>query len=173
LGKGSSELQVERLLPDEIERIAANRNNRSQLELASLSNSGSPPVVSVPAVSQATPDDIAERNAILAGFSDDQKNPAEMPGENAKATAPPQVSATFADSNFYLQLGAFGDAANAEAAQIRLRQSMPAGFPSIEIVQSGILYRLYCGPFLSRNKAAEAAQQLDNGASAKALIVQR
>lgn len=174
LGKGSSELEVERLLPDEIARIAANKSSGAQRPPEAAAIAYSRPLASIteeiprPEVSQPTPDDSAERNTILAAFS----QPANSEPLAPIANATPLSTAT-SEPNFYLQLGAYGEAVNAESARARLLQNWAAALPPIEVVQSGILYRIYTGPFASRDKAANAAQHLEDGGSPKPLIIQR
>lgn len=170
LGKGSGELEVERLLPDEIERINAARLGRQEPPVAQT-----PPLQVAPQAepartesSQVPPSNAAELNQVLALFAE-------------PATAQPEQSAPgFASTvqaaggnGFYLQLGAYGQAANAESARIRLQQSWRDTLPSIEMVQSGAVYRLYGGPFGSRAEAAKAAQLLQDSGQAKPLVVQR
>ncbi|MBB3119061.1 septal ring lytic transglycosylase RlpA family protein [Pseudoduganella violacea] len=81
------------------------------------------------------------------------------------------ASAAAGQGNFYLQLGAYSRQENAEAARTQL---MSAGSgPDYEIVQVGSIYRLYGGPFASRQDAAQAAQRLPTTLKLKPLIIQR
>ncbi len=183
LGKGSSELEVERLLPDEIERISAARQGKgerspegAQTPLASSAPApkqtepvpkatpANPPA-SVSPVSASTPAS-DELSAVLALFSGPA--PLESPPDNLN---PILVNA--GATGFYLQLGAYGQAGNAESARERLLQNWAATLPAIELVASGPVYRLYSGPFATRAEAADAAQRLQDGGLAKPLIVQR
>ncbi|EGF29989.1 Rare lipoprotein A precursor [Oxalobacteraceae bacterium IMCC9480] len=89
------------------------------------------------------------------------------------ASAPaPAPAATAGAPGFYLQLGAFSQAPNAEAARMRAQREVPDA-PSAEVVQSGAVYRLYSGPFTSRTDAASAAQKIQDAGGLKPFIVQR
>lgn len=185
LSKGSSELEVERLLPDEIERIAAaGRQGRSGAE----PESAQAPVVQAPptamptvkrvepaAVATAAPAPVVtaapakdELSDVLALFSGAQPAAAEP----APSGVAPLIANTGA-AGFYLQLGAYGQAGNADSVRGRLLQSWGPTLPPIELVQAGPVYRLYSGPFATRAEAAEAAQKVQDGGLAKPLIVQR
>jgi rare lipoprotein A len=184
LGKGSSQLEVERLLPAEIERIAAAKRSGRERAPADpapfvapiLEEIASPgaisPVVERTDRSQLPTGGLAERDSILAAFSQPVPNESTVPPANVPAAAP-NLAPGSSNDNFYLQLGAFGDAANAESARVQFAQNWAAVLPSIEVVQTGVLHRIYSGPFASRGKAAGAAKQLEDGGSAKPLIVQR
>jgi rare lipoprotein A len=140
LGKGSGELEVERLLPIHI----------AQIQKEKQENANRP----------AAPD---------------QAEPAT--GENAAAALPEPrpgiVKYETAASGFYLQLGSYGQAYNAQAVRSRLLKAGSDKLQPIEVVQSGALYRLYCGPYVSQSAALEAAQQMQSTGTAKPLIVQR
>jgi rare lipoprotein A len=136
LGKGSSELEVERLLPADIERMAENRNNLRPQPIVALP---AKPVSIVP----LAPAPVVSGDAPLAG--------------NA----------------YYLQFGAFAIRANAEAVLSRIQSRAQQGLPALEIAQQGSLYRLYCGPFASRNDALDAMNQAETLGVGKPLVVQR
>ena len=136
LGKGSHELQIERILPDEIDRMIAGRGKPA-------SQPSQPPQQQLVLVPAAVP------TAALAAVS----------GGAAPVTA-----------GFYLQLGAFSRAENAESARSRLLQ---AGLAQLEVVQGGAVHRLFSGPFASRQEASLAAQGLQPALSLKPIIVQR
>jgi rare lipoprotein A len=152
LAKGSSQLEVERLLPDEIARIASSKRGQPAEQTA------------VPAV-QDTP---AEAIALTAN-------------QRAEAgSVKPVVSTVNATDGgvasapgFYIQLGAYSQAANAEAMRAQLMQNWESTLPPIEVFESGSFYRLHSGPFATRADAAMAALQLQNAGAPKAMIVQR
>lgn len=130
LGKGSHELQIERLLPSDIERMTATR------------------------AAPYMPVSIALATTSRAAAAD------------ARAPAP-----TVARNSFYLQLAAFSriDAAHAMRAQL---EPQATGLGALEVVQAGEVYRVYGGPFQSRQEALQAAQALPDGLT-KPIIVQR
>lgn len=144
---GSAELEVERLLPDEIERMAANRRDRS-----------------TGAALEAGMDD---RNSLTAVPA------ADMPPAATPVRVVQQTNAATGVSNYYLQFGAYSQQANAEAVRTRLAQNWTSGLPLPEVAQTGTLYRIYSGPFSDRGQADFAAGQLENGGTAKPVIVQR
>jgi rare lipoprotein A len=83
--------------------------------------------------------------------------------------APPAASA----QGFYLQLGAYAQAVNADAARARLAQHPAAALAPMEVVEYEKLFRVYSGPFATRAEAAAAALRLQDGGLAKPMIVQR
>ena len=142
LGKGSHELQIERILPDEIDRMIAGRGGK-------------------PTPSQPQPQQPSQQQLVLvpAAVSPPTAALAAVSGGAAPVTA-----------GFYLQLGAYARAENAESARNRLLQ---AGLRALEVVQGGSVHRLFSGPFASRQDASEAAQGLPAALSLKPIIVQR
>ncbi|HJV74649.1 MAG TPA: septal ring lytic transglycosylase RlpA family protein [Noviherbaspirillum sp.] len=158
LGKGSSQLEVERLLPEEIARIASARKEQQVLTAQQVPT---PEVLSAAAAVQSV-------NA----------NEANVPSiaQPAVSQAEPVVLSTAPASSlpgFYLQLGAYTQAANAEAARTRLAQSAGAMLAPLDVVGQGAVYRLYSGPFASKAEAAAAAAQLRDRGTFKPMIVQR
>ncbi|TCS37869.1 rare lipoprotein A [Paucimonas lemoignei] len=146
--QGSAELEVERILPAEIERMAAGRQSSGdQASAAAATPSVEQPVakpeVSVLAVPVAT-----------------------ASGEASNAGVPVM-------GGVYLQLGAYSQAGSAETARSRLQQQWAGTLPPIEVVPGGAVYRLFSGPFASRDEAANVAQKLKDGGTSKPLIVQR
>lgn len=150
LGKGSSQLEVERLRHEDIARI---ENDRKEQQARAVERTPTPEVLSAAAAVQS------------AGTGD-----VAVPVlDSAVVTVAPASS----PPGFYLQLGAYGQAANAESVRQRLVQSAAGILAPMEVVQQGTLYRLYSGPFASRAEAAAAAVQLRERGSFKPLIVQR
>jgi rare lipoprotein A len=134
LGKGSSELEVERLLPEDIARIADSKKEQSAVAASPVTN-------------------LTPRTEIVA----------------APSISSPAVGAP----GFYLQLGTYSQAGNAEAARAQLAQNAAFALPSVEVVESGTYFRVFSGPFASRAEAATAALRLQDAGSAKPMIVQR
>jgi rare lipoprotein A len=73
---------------------------------------------------------------------------------------------------FYLQLGAFSQAANAEAARGRFEPHKIA-LGTLDVVQNGAMFRLYGGPFQSRQAALDAARELPSAMIGKPIVIQR
>jgi rare lipoprotein A len=167
--KGSHEIEVERILPDEIARMQRQPKTGPEVQLAknaspsanpsanssansSANPSANPSNVSVSAVSALPP--MASSSTPLAQEESSKPNDATKPG-------------------FYLQLGAYSQAMNAESLRNKLANAWQAMWPTLQIVQAGALYRLYSGPFESRAQAVDVAQQMQNEGIAMALVVQR
>ncbi len=167
LTHGSTELEVERLLPDEILRLAAARNNAP----VATAEPAAPvtAVADAPVVAAATPlaVEAAPQISIETLLEADGRATA------AGADAPLQTSIAAAASGYYLQLGAYAQAANAEALRARLLPDWSPALPPPAVVQYGALFRVHSGPYASRAEAASAALQLRQGGGAQPLIVQR
>ena len=225
---GSTELEVERLLPDEIARINAGSAGPAPLLAAGpalpapaavtpLRKPALAPVAGMSAASSTASSTVWSSSAGEAGLSLDEFLQAQsvplpapslamngalepapsqtpltsaggvpalpasaaiaavqalsaMPAEPVAAAAAPTSSAA---SGFYLQFGAFGQGANAEAVRLQLVQRWPAGVPLPQVQQSGAIYRLYSGPFGSRADAQQAAVLASDSTFSRPLIVQR
>jgi rare lipoprotein A len=170
LGKGSSELEVERLLPDEIARINAAR--REQLVRAEQAT----PTGDVLAAAAATEPERLE--AKPPGQAKSLDNMVEASTVASLVADKPVVIAatsrsTAAAPGFYLQFGAYSQAANAEAARDRLAQGNAGSLPPVEVAEVGVFYRLFSGPFATRAEAASAALRLQDAGAGKPMIVQR
>lgn len=165
LGKGSHEVEVERLLPeDATSRIATTRRN-TPAPVAVAMLPVSTPVADATLVSApvSSPLSITAAGDIVTSTQSPQAAPAIAPA--AALTTP------VATDGFYLQLGAFSQAANAMEARARV---LATGVVSlVEIVQAGSLHRLFGGPFATREEALKAAGALPAGLAVKALVVRR
>lgn len=177
LGKGSHELQIERILPEEIDRMLATRAGVSPITPArlptrqakpapELSALNVPPSSLSPPASQPlvlTPKAVAEPGvASVTAPTAAPEIEALMAGERAPAAA---------KGGYYLQLGAFSRADNAEAARVKLAKVSGAG--ELEVAQSGSVYRIFSGPYASRQDALQAAQGLPATFSLKPIVIQR
>lgn len=169
LQQGSAELEVERLLPDEIERMSANQPAASVAAQEVQRDAAQPAAAAVQAA--AAP---AVQKPEVAVFSVPVANvataaTATSAGEtgNAAAAGAPALS------GFYLQLGAYSQAESAEGARVRLQKQWEGTLPPIEVLPGGAVFRLFSGPFASRDEAAAVAQKLVESGSVKSLVVQR
>jgi rare lipoprotein A len=178
LGKGSSQLEVERLLPDDIEKMAENRKNQSSVVTANLTSTLVP---SLPAASlskaaiagttagasgpitTALPIVKSDRISMDDLLATSEYKAAEK-GDSATATAIP---------SFYIQLGAYAIRANAEATMERLKAKVASRLPDFDIIQQGSLYRLISGPFSTRAEANMAIAQNGDLGISKPVVVQR
>ncbi|HZW23720.1 septal ring lytic transglycosylase RlpA family protein [Noviherbaspirillum sp.] len=145
LGRGSSELEVERILHDDIGRMAKG-----------------------PAEQAATPEVVA-MPVNLGGPEAPRVLETQAASAPAVVASPPAVSG----QGYYLQIGAYSQAANAEAARQRLEKIPGLSLRPMEVVEYGMYFRVYSGPFATRAEADAAARQLQEGGLGKAMIVQR
>ncbi len=153
LGKGSSELEVERILPEEIARMAKGKAEQ-------------------PAQADMTPKPEAAvvATAVNLGGPEAPRTLEEVqPAASVVVPSPQAVSG----QGYYLQLGAYSQAVNAEAARARLQKSAPANLPPLEVVEYRSFHRVYSGPFASREEADAFVKQLQEAGVAKPMIVQR
>jgi len=183
LGKGSHELKIERILPEEIDRMLATRegvsgtksprlqtSSQSGVRLASYAGESGKQPSTAPQPLVLTPKPISGGTAVAAPVA-----AAVVPF--VASSAKPEIEALMladsvpaATSGFYLQLGAYTRAENAEAVRGKLAGN---GFSTLEVVQSGPVHRLFGGPFASRQEALQAAQGLPSSLSLKPIVVQR
>jgi rare lipoprotein A len=132
LSGGSSELLVERLLPEDIRQIQAGAQKANPgVEMGEVTSANvavsaldSPVVVASPAASAQT------QTAVPTG------------------------------AGFYLQFGAYSKEENAVAAKNRLLQSLTGVVTHLDVVPSNGLYRLISSAYGSRALAQNAAQQV-------------
>jgi rare lipoprotein A len=167
-GAGSAELQVERILADEIERMAA--AGASAGSGVAPSPAAPEPVLSAAVEVSALPADMSPPHGEAAASL--SAGPAPVAGTNPAAPVGAQAVGAMTEG-LYLQLGAYSQAANAENARRRLARDWTAGLPALQVVQNDSLYRLYSGPFGSRFEANSAAQKLRGSGIDKAIVVER
>lgn len=157
LSSGSSELEVERLLPDEITRMAENKRNGIVAAAPASAAANTEPVTvgAVTPQAQIMPVTMATAPAVAASAADGaQKNDA-------------------LGSGFYLQFGAYAQETNARVARDKLMQSLNGVVDKLETVVVNGLYRLYAGPYVNRPAAMDAAQQIRQRANVTGFVVER
>jgi len=163
LSSGSSELEVERLLPDEIARMAENKRNGIPDTAAAAPAAEPVSVGSVAPPGQIVPVAMTTAPAVAASSA--------LP---AAAPAPASASAGAAlASGFYLQFGAYAQEANALAARDKLLQSLNGAVEKMETIVVNGLYRLYAGPYATRPAAMDAAQLVRQRSSVTPFVVER
>lgn len=185
ISKGSSQLEVERLLPEEIERIAQNRQPQADVPPVA---SPAPAVRPTPVMTQRA---AVETLAVAEPLATVQQYPAlpvaltapemvpasltaaDMPATQTAATLASAAPQAVMTSAYYLQFGAYSQAGNADVMRARLTQDWANKLPPIEVVQNGVHYRLFSGPFATREQALDAAQRVQNAGSVKPMVVQR
>ena len=192
VGKGSSELEVERLMPDEIARLEKSRLGERAVALAESPRNNRVPSGTSPTIEQRPSSEVATRvDTILpmpgtattrltdqAATLPDPLSSFDNPIAPALQTTPaaiaPEMAASMtAPGAYYLQLGAFSQALNAEAVREQLARGTAQSLPPLEIAQAGTVFKVFSGPFQSRGDAAIAAQKLGDTGGLKPFIVQR
>lgn len=143
LQKGSTLLEVEHLLPDEIERI-----NLARAQNPAPAASGSPQTASA---AQKPVSPAAATTVVTTA---------------ARTDNPSRIVA------YYLQLGAYQQIGNARATQAEYALNWAHLLPGVEVVAADDYYRLFAGPFRSQEEADYAAQQIGTTGS-RPLVVKR
>jgi rare lipoprotein A len=154
LGKGSHEVRVERLFPEDGARIATARRAAAS-EAQAL-----PP----PAIAALMLEDRVEMDSAAVA----RPVPATVQPQQAAA---PAAQAASSAAGYYLQLGAFGRAGKAEEMSDMVKKSGVS--QALEVVASGSINRLYCGPYETRAMAQEAARALPASLGLKPIVVRR
>ncbi len=172
LGRGSSELEVERLLPDDIARINAARAGNAVA--GRQADAGAPLPVAAAEVPRQTRAEVAVVPSAVAQLSENAISPADYAPASPASNAVTSLDAAAPASGFYLQFGAYTEQGNAEAVRSRLQQSWDGSLPPLEVYFVGLFYRLHSGPFATREDAQAAAQKLQASiGEIKPLVVQR
>jgi rare lipoprotein A len=145
LGKGSHEVEIERLFPTDPAQVATVR--RAATSQAQALD-----------VTPAPPD-------IAALMLEDRMS-------SSSAAAVKVAPAQGATTGFWLQLGAYS---RADKAQEMSRQLAGAGLAvdTLEVAPGGSVHRLYGGPFGSRAEAQQAAKALPSELGLKPIVVKR
>lgn len=140
IGPGSGAVTVQRILPDEVRRMIAERDSgRNSNATASVTDARPLPPATVPAMAAAQATTI---NMTLSG-----------------AATSGVAAASAANGTVYLQLGAFSQSANARSLATRVSgQLAEMGLPPATIEQAGQLYRVHVGPYSDRTAAMSAVQ---------------
>jgi len=144
LGKGSHQVEIERLFPDDPTRIATVRR------AATSAAQAAPAPAEIAAL--MLEDRVAMDSAAVA-----------RPDADARSAA--------VKSGFYLQLGAYGREGKAEEIGEMLKKSGVS--QALEVVRSGSVNRLYSGPFETRAMAQEAMRTLPSSLGLKPIVVRR
>ncbi|HZG20785.1 MAG TPA: septal ring lytic transglycosylase RlpA family protein [Herbaspirillum sp.] len=194
LGTGSSELEVERILPEEAQRMADARRNGTTLaaddpinrvsgnsngngsgvstgavEINTVSAQGLPPQPTVAAVQPINAStSSAAGGAGLAGGGGIINAVA-----SGSAPSPAMPQAVPLTAGYYLQFGAYSQEANALVARDKLLPSLSGIVDSMQAVQVNGLYRLYAGPYPTRPAAQNAAMLVRQRSAGTPFIVER
>jgi rare lipoprotein A len=201
IGKGSAELQVDLLLPDEIARINSGKILATSQGPAQVAAALPAPTqaFAVTTVQQAQPAQAVQTvqsaqatwesrlsvstppTASLSLRDDAATQPdpiASLLGVLDAGTPAADVSSapgTVAalTGGYYLQLGAYSRDTSAEEIRARLMREWPASLPPVEVVRIGSIYRIHSGPYGSRAEAEAAARSVQSAGPARPVVVQR
>lgn len=169
LGTGSSQLEVERLLPADIIAMNKQRGSAPAPQTATLP---APPPAEPPRDNTAAATVTTE--AVDMPVLTAQPLPASSePQALASSVSPAIVNSNQLSTGFYLQFGAYTQQTNADGARARLMQELSGLVTSLDSIAVNGLYRLYAGPYTSRVDADSILQQIRQRTSATPIIVQR
>jgi rare lipoprotein A len=182
LGPGSGEVTVQRILPDEIRRMVAERNSgntggtagTAAQPLPTAAEAGAPASLPVSAPEAHAPQAVALAPVASSGATALNTLPgtgaapaapgtaSPLPSADGTPLPPPAVSrpsAGAAAGMVYLQLGAFSLPANAQSLATRVNAQLSSmGVPPATVEQAGQYYRVRVGPYTDRNAAMSAVQ---------------
>jgi rare lipoprotein A len=176
IGHGSAELEVQRILPEEIRQMELARNSGAAPVLASAPPQPATPVVASMAPAAMSTPAAVETEAVAMPLTTVSAPPEMLAAPiaaPAAASAGPLSAAPAPAGGYYLQLGAFSQAANAQAARAQHAQRWNGRLQQVDVVENNSLFRLYGGPFASRADAEATARQMQAGGAALPIIVQR
>jgi rare lipoprotein A len=157
LGKGSHQVEIERVLPGDETMIATTRRNAPAPERPAAS-----PAIVALMLEDRAPADAANPMAVVT-----------VTGALAAAPTPALTADTTPlAGGYYLQLGAFSRADKADEVRAQLAQS-GATLGTLDVVVAGPVYRVMGGPFATRADASMAAQTLPASMKLKPLVVRR
>lgn len=190
LSSGSSELEVERILPEEAQRMADARRNGTQLAAADPINNAaeagagvSTGAVAINSVSaqnlppQPTVAAVQPINATTSSSADG----AGMAGgggiinavASGSAPSPALPQAVPLSAGYYLQFGAYSQETNALQARDKLLPSLSGIIDNLQAIQVNGLYRLYAGPYPTRPAAQNAALLVRQRSAGTPFVVER
>ncbi|WP_432240244.1 septal ring lytic transglycosylase RlpA family protein [Herbaspirillum robiniae] len=190
LSSGSSELEVERILPEEAQRMADARRNGTQLVAADPINNAaeagagvSTGAVAINSVSaqnlppQPTVAAVQPINATTSSSADG----AGMAGgggiinavASGSAPSPALPQAVPLSAGYYLQFGAYSQETNALQARDKLLPSLSGIIDNLQAIQVNGLYRLYAGPYPTRPAAQNAALLVRQRSAGTPFVVER
>ena len=161
LGKGSHQVEIERMFPgDQILLASARRAAVSEAQaLPPAAPAPAPAPVPAPGIAALMREDRVDMDSAAVARA---QAPAKL-ASAADAAAP--------QPGFYLQLGAYGREGKAEEMSTKLKES---GVDlALDIVRSGSVNRLVSGPYATRAMAQDAARALPAGLGLKPIVVRR
>ncbi|OWY28370.1 septal ring lytic transglycosylase RlpA family protein [Herbaspirillum robiniae] len=190
LSSGSSELEVERILPEEAQRMADARRNGTQLAAADPINNaaeagagvstGAVAINSVNAQNLPPQPTVAAVQPINATTSSSADGAGMAGGggiinavASGSAPSPALPQAVPLSAGYYLQFGAYSQETNALQARDKLLPSLSGIIDNLQAIQVNGLYRLYAGPYPTRPAAQNAALLVRQRSAGTPFVVER
>ena len=181
LGPGSSEVVVERIMPDQIRNWQAQPATTMVAEQAPVTPVAvTASAIPVTALAMTNSAGMQNTNATSAGQTSSASSRVPVPLDPPPAARPDPASAKQTQSpgenmslqearpvpasSMFLQLGAFSDPAKAQTLAAQVTQKMPAGLDAKVLIDQNAnnLYRVRIGPFASRDAALQAVTPVQN-----------
>jgi len=180
LGTGSSELEVERILPEEAQRMSEARRNGGGVTTVAGVSAEPVSINSITAQTLAPQPTVAAVQPINATTSSSADGAGLTGGggiinavASGSAPSPAMPQAVPLTAGYYLQFGAYSQQANALVARDKLLPGLSGVIDSLQAVQVNGLYRLYAGPYPTRPEAQNAAMLVRQRSAGTPFIVER
>lgn len=170
VSRGSTEVMVEAIVPDELDMLIASKTGASSM----------PPAIVVRATPQAKRSlgaDAAPQMATQTGDAPTQ-TPSAMPISGTDVLPPTEqhsvaVASASATNRIFLQLGAFAHNANAESFREHVRNELKWLKEEIVTMLVGEKYRLHVGPFATAEAARSAGERIARALRVQPFVVAR
>ena len=193
IGNGSTEVEVETIIPEGVELIAANvppikQRGAPARSKPAVSKTASPKapdlktpepdavaavaVVEMPASATVTASPTPAAPAVVA-MADSSVPSAAKPSGKSTALAVAAASGNIATHAIFLQLGAFNTARNAEGFRNMVEIELSWLADKLQVLASDGRFRLHAGPFKSDAEARQAASKIAAALQLKPFVVVR
>ena len=175
LGKGSTEVEIERLTFEQI-RTGQWRSGTM------LAQAGEPLLATAQSAQQAAPEPFEDPIMALASRLEGARPVADAGEAGPRGTEPlmakPAQEAqgrayTTVTKGFWVQLAAFSQRAGVDAFQKRVADEMGHLSPLLAVFHEGAVFRLQAGPYTAREEAQAVAQRVRDGLRLVPMVVER
>ena len=190
--RGVAPVEIERITNEDIRTGAWRRGSATQFAAASpvapplspevpVPSAWTVPVASTPLSSSPPSSGSAARGDMMV--ADLPPLPAltgapprarmETPSEAPAAPVVPQALTGAPPPGYWIQLGAFRERDGAERLLAQTTRALPALAGQLQVFNEDGTHRVQCGPYASREAAAEAVGQVQQGLRISALVLKR
>lgn len=162
LAHGKAEVEVERLLPDDIQKMAENRQY--------ITSNKDKKIAQVPSISES---ELQKSNLALEQMiANKGKDLKRIETNNAALVSEINQENKL---GYYLQYGAFALRENANANLLQLQKIIPTfvEVDNLNVIKQGTLYRVQSGPYSSREQAQSIANKVILGGVNPIMVVVR